>query len=81
MLVGCPPLLDAESGLIQSALRRDVVIVVGAPPLEPVGSLVPMGVRSLVPNPIGTPSPLEMAPPFEVMGSLVLVMVSWLGEK
>ena len=81
MIVGGPPLLDAELGSMQSALRRDVVIVGGAPPLEPVGSLVPMRVRSLVPNPTGTPSPLEMTPPLDMMGSLVSVMVSWLGEE
>ena len=81
VLVGGTPILDVESGSMQSALRRDVVIVRGAPPLEPVVSFVPMGVRSLVPNPTGTPPPLEMAPPLEMMGSLVFVMASWLGEE
>ena len=80
MLVVGPPLLDAESVSMQSALRQDVVIVRGGPPLEPVVSFVPMGVKSLVPNPKGTPSPLDMVTPLEMMGSLVLVMVSWLGE-
>ena len=66
---------------MQSALQRDVVIVVGAPPLDPVVSFVPMGVRSLEPNPTGAPSTLEMAPPLEIMGSLFFVVVSWLVEE
>ena len=81
MLVGGPPLLDADSGLMQSDLRQDVVIIGGEPPLEPVVLFVPMGVRSLVPNMTGTPSSLEMDPPLELMGSLVLVVMSWLGEE